>query len=143
MRIALDDAAALRSASFVDRMKVMDRKRSVKAMRKNDVPSKRAATGRLVPRTHKAKTEAVAAAGRTLHKGGSEKLTVNGRSFDVKYERDEEGWLVGTVAELPGCYSQARTAEQLAGRLQEAIAAALDERRRISDPQPRRRAMHG
>lgn len=143
MRIALGGAAALRSSSFVDRMKAMDRKRSATVLRKNDVPAKSAATGTLGPRTHKTKAEAVAAARRTLHQGGGGKLTVKGQSFDVKYERDEEGWLVGTVAELPGCYSQGRTAEQLVERLQEAIAAALDERRRMSGPQPRRRAMHG
>jgi predicted RNase H-like HicB family nuclease len=48
-------------------------------------------------------------------------------------ERDEEGWLIGTVAELPGCYSQARTEEDLIERLHEAIVAALsDEGDRLS-----------
>ena len=41
-------------------------------------------------------------------------------------ERDEEGWLVGTVPSLPGCHSQARTLDELAERMREAIEAYLE-----------------
>lgn len=47
------------------------------------------------------------------------------RAFEIEIERDEDGWLVGTVAELPGCHTQARTEEELIGRLHEAVAVAL------------------
>lgn len=49
------------------------------------------------------------------------------RSFEIEVERDEEGWFVGTVSELPGCYSQARTEEELIERLDEAIVATLSD----------------
>lgn len=44
----------------------------------------------------------------------------------VFIERDEEGWLVGSVPSLPGCHTQARTLDELAERMQEAIEAYLD-----------------
>jgi len=44
----------------------------------------------------------------------------------VFIERDEEGWLVGSVPSLPGCHSQARTLDELAERMQEAVETYLD-----------------
>ena len=44
----------------------------------------------------------------------------------VVIERDEEGWLVGSVPSLPGCHTQARTLDELAERMREAIEAYLD-----------------
>jgi len=38
----------------------------------------------------------------------------------------ESGWLVGEVAELPGCYTQASDLPALESNLQEAIAAYLE-----------------
>src|ERR1051326_6741131 len=49
------------------------------------------------------------------------------RSFEIQIERDEEGWFVGTVPELPGCYTQARSKAELLKRLDEAIVAALSD----------------
>lgn len=49
------------------------------------------------------------------------------RAFEIEIERDEDGWLVGTVAELPGCQTQARTEEQLLERLHEAVEVALED----------------
>lgn len=43
--------------------------------------------------------------------------------FHVVIERDEEGWLVGSVPALPGCHTQARSLDQLMERMQEAIEA--------------------
>jgi predicted RNase H-like HicB family nuclease len=40
-------------------------------------------------------------------------------------ERDEEGWLVGSVPSLPGCHTQARSMDELNERMQEAIEAYL------------------
>ena len=43
-------------------------------------------------------------------------------------ERDEEGWLVGSVPALPGCHTQARSLDELIERMREAIDAYLDVR---------------
>lgn len=52
---------------------------------------------------------------------------VYSRAFDFRIEQDEQGWLVGTVPELPGCYTQARTESELIDRLREAVELALEE----------------
>ena len=47
-------------------------------------------------------------------------------SWTIIVERDpDSGWFVGSVAELPGCYSQAKTREELSCNMQEAITAFL------------------
>lgn len=44
------------------------------------------------------------------------------QEFTIIIERDpESGWLVGSVAELPGCYSQAATLAALELNMREAI----------------------
>lgn len=48
------------------------------------------------------------------------------RSYHVVVERDEDGLFVGSVTELPGCHTQARTRRELTTRLREAIQAYLD-----------------
>ncbi len=48
------------------------------------------------------------------------------REFTVIIERDEDGWLVGEVVELPGCFTQARSLDELMERIKEAINAYLD-----------------
>ena len=48
------------------------------------------------------------------------------RDLHVVIERDEDGWFVGSVPSLPGCHTQARTLDELAARMQEAIEAYLD-----------------
>jgi predicted RNase H-like HicB family nuclease len=51
------------------------------------------------------------------------------REFPVICERDpESGWLVGSVAELPGCYSQAATLAVLELNMREAIQVYLETR---------------
>ena len=46
--------------------------------------------------------------------------------FTVVIERDpESGWLVGSVAELPGCYTQAATMAELEPNIKEAVEAYL------------------
>ena len=46
--------------------------------------------------------------------------------FTVIVERDpESGWLVGDVAELPGCYTQAPDLPELEKNIQEAIRGYL------------------
>ena len=46
--------------------------------------------------------------------------------FTIVVERDpESGWLVGEVIELPGCYSQAATLQELEANVREAVEAYL------------------
>jgi len=41
-------------------------------------------------------------------------------------ERDADGLYVASVPQLPGCHTQARTLEDLTGRIQEAIEVWLE-----------------
>ena len=47
------------------------------------------------------------------------------KAFDVIIERDEEGYYVATVLELPGCHTQARSLDELNKRIKEAIVLCL------------------
>ena len=46
--------------------------------------------------------------------------------FHVIIERDEDGYLVGEVPELPGCHTQAKSLDQLMKRIEEAIRLCLE-----------------
>lgn len=46
--------------------------------------------------------------------------------FTIIIEKDEEGWLVSEVVELPGCHTQAKNLPQLMKRTSEAIKAYLE-----------------
>lgn len=46
--------------------------------------------------------------------------------FKVLIERDETGWYVASVPELPGCHTQAKTLEELRPRVREVIELVLD-----------------
>jgi predicted RNase H-like HicB family nuclease len=49
------------------------------------------------------------------------------QEFTIIIERDPESeWLVGSVAELPGCYSQAPTLMELESNMREAIEVYLE-----------------
>ena len=48
------------------------------------------------------------------------------RQFDVVIERDEEGFYVASVPQLPGCHTQAESLDQVMERIREAIALCLD-----------------
>jgi predicted RNase H-like HicB family nuclease len=48
------------------------------------------------------------------------------REFTVIIERDEEGYLVGSVPVLKGCHTQARSMDELLERMKEAIQLCLD-----------------
>ena len=47
------------------------------------------------------------------------------RKFTITIEKDEDGWLISEVLELPGCHTQAKTMDQLIERTKEAIQAYL------------------
>ena len=57
------------------------------------------------------------------------------RQFTVIIEHDpESGWLVGSVAELPGCYTQAPDMASLEVNMREAIEVYLDTVETTSQP---------
>ena len=49
------------------------------------------------------------------------------REFTVVIERDEDGWLVGSVPALRGCHTQALDMEELLENIQDAILLCLEE----------------
>jgi predicted RNase H-like HicB family nuclease len=46
--------------------------------------------------------------------------------FAVVVEKDEDGYYVASVPELPGCHTQAKTLDKLMLRVKEAIEAYLE-----------------
>ncbi|MGA2214805.1 MAG: type II toxin-antitoxin system HicB family antitoxin [Bryobacteraceae bacterium] len=48
------------------------------------------------------------------------------RQFDVVIERDEEGYYVASVPQLPGCHTQARSPDEVTQRIREAIELCLE-----------------
>jgi predicted RNase H-like HicB family nuclease len=48
------------------------------------------------------------------------------RKFNVIIEKDEDGYYVGLVPDLPGCHSQAKSLDELQNRLKEAIRLYLE-----------------
>lgn len=50
------------------------------------------------------------------------------REFTVVIERDDDGYLVGSVPALPGCHTQARSMDELIDRIKEAIQLCLEVR---------------
>lgn len=54
--------------------------------------------------------------------------TMATQAYHLKVERDEDGVLVGTVPELPGCISQGATETELLSNMEEAILLYLETR---------------
>ncbi len=46
--------------------------------------------------------------------------------FSVLVERDEDGYYIASVPELPGCHTQAKTLDELTNRVKEAIELYLE-----------------
>ena len=55
-----------------------------------------------------------------------ESLKAMTREFTLIIERDEEGYLVGSVPALQGCHSQAKSLDELLERMKEAIQLCLE-----------------
>jgi len=53
-------------------------------------------------------------------------LITKEKSFTILIERDEDGYYVAEVAELPGCHTQARDSEELTKRIREAIQLYIE-----------------
>ena len=56
------------------------------------------------------------------------------REFSVIVERDQEGFYVATVPQLPGCHTQARSLDKLMDRAREAIELCLEVEREKPEP---------
>ncbi len=48
------------------------------------------------------------------------------REYSVIIERDQDGYFVGTVPELHGCHTQAKSLDTLMKRIREAIDLCLE-----------------
>ncbi|MBK8549997.1 MAG: type II toxin-antitoxin system HicB family antitoxin [Ignavibacteria bacterium] len=48
------------------------------------------------------------------------------KEFNVMIERDPEGYYIGSVPELKGCHTQAKSLDELMKRMQEAIELCLE-----------------
>jgi predicted RNase H-like HicB family nuclease len=48
------------------------------------------------------------------------------RQFDVVIQRDDEGYYLASVAQLPGCHTQALSLDQVTQRIREAIELCLE-----------------
>ena len=49
------------------------------------------------------------------------------REFYVLIEQDEDGYFVGEVPQLRGCYSQGKTLDELMNNIREVIQLCLEE----------------
>lgn len=58
---------------------------------------------------------------------GNLRVYVRGKlKFAVIVEKDESGYYVASVPELPGCHTQAKTLDELTRRIKQAIEAYLE-----------------
>lgn len=48
------------------------------------------------------------------------------KEFDVIFEKDESGYVMAIVPELPGCHTQGRTAAEATERIKEAMELYLE-----------------
>ncbi len=48
------------------------------------------------------------------------------KEFSVVIEKDEDGYYVGSVPELRGCHTQAKSLDELMERIKEAISLCLE-----------------
>lgn len=48
------------------------------------------------------------------------------REFTVVIEKDEDGYFVGTVPQLQGCHTQAKSLDKLMERMKEAVLLCLE-----------------
>ncbi len=55
------------------------------------------------------------------------------REFYVLIEQDEDGFFVGEVPQLRGCYTQGRTMDELLSNIREVIEMCLEEQPELGD----------
>jgi predicted RNase H-like HicB family nuclease len=49
------------------------------------------------------------------------------KDYCMVINRDDTGWYIGNIPELPGCHTQGRTIEELTARMHEAIELYLED----------------
>ncbi len=49
------------------------------------------------------------------------------KEFTVIIEKDEDGYFIGTVPELKGCHTQAKSLDELMERIKEAVLVCLED----------------
>jgi predicted RNase H-like HicB family nuclease len=54
-------------------------------------------------------------------------MSINKREFYVIIEKDEDGYYVGEVPQLRGCYSQGQTIDELMVNIKEVIQLCLED----------------
>lgn len=59
--------------------------------------------------------------------------TVKELQFKVLIEQDEDGLYVASVPELPGCYTQGKTLEEVRKRIREVIQLVLESDKDVRD----------
>jgi predicted RNase H-like HicB family nuclease len=47
------------------------------------------------------------------------------KQYNIIIEKEEDGWYISEVLELPGCYSQGKTLDELIERTKEAIKSHI------------------
>ncbi|MCK4730808.1 MAG: type II toxin-antitoxin system HicB family antitoxin [Candidatus Aenigmarchaeota archaeon] len=57
------------------------------------------------------------------------------KEFEVVIEMGEDGYYIGSVVELPGCFSQAKSIDELMKRMKEAIELYLETEKDIQPVQ--------
>lgn len=55
------------------------------------------------------------------------------REFTVIIEQDEDGYFIGTIPELKGCHTQAKSLDQLMERMKEATLVCLESEQDIEE----------
>ena len=55
------------------------------------------------------------------------------REYTVVIERDEDGYFIGTVPQLKGCHTQARSLDELMERMKEAVSLCLEAEGELED----------
>lgn len=59
------------------------------------------------------------------------------REFTVLIEQDEDGYYIAEVPELPSCYTQARSLDELMERVREVILLCLEDLDSVDAPSSR------
>ncbi len=55
------------------------------------------------------------------------------REFTVVIEKDEGGYFVGTVPQIQGCHTQAKSLDKLMERMKEAVLLCLEAEGEVGD----------
>jgi len=55
------------------------------------------------------------------------------REFTVVIEKDEDGYFVGSVPQLKGCHTQAKSLDELMERIREATLVCLEAEADVND----------